>query len=215
MFKTKTYRESIYFHICNKSIANYRIFRTENDILRFLTTLCFYNKAITMQSLSWTLKYRPDSISSEIFTKEAVNPIKFLAFCIMPDHYHLLLRINTSNFLSHYINQIENSYSRYFNTKYKRRGPLWQNVFRSRKILNNEQLLHVSRYIHLNPTSSNLIDKPDNWSFSSYKNYLNNDFLKEYLTEISITSSKEYQKFVEQNIDYQKDLHYMKKNFIE
>jgi len=184
-------------------------------MFRFLTTLCFYNKLIPKHSLSWTLKYRPDDTTSELFVKEPTTPIKMLAFCIMPDHYHLLMRINVVNFLSHYINQIENSYSRYFNTKYKRKGPLWQNVFKSKKVNNNEQLLHVSRYIHLNPTTNNLVDRPENWNFSSYKNYLDNKFLKKYLHEISINSSIEYRQFVEQNIDYQKELHYLKKGFID
>ena len=96
----------------------------------------------------------------------------------MPDHYHLLLKIIKGDF-SKYLGTVENSYSRFFNLKYNRKGPLWQGSFKAVRIKNNEQLLHVSRYIHINPTTSNLIAKPENWRYSSYKDFIENNEILE------------------------------------
>jgi len=90
----------------------------------------------------------------------------------MPDHYHFLLKIIKDNSFSKFIGDVENSFTRYFNIKFDWKGPLWQNSFKAVEIRSNEQLLHVSRYIHLNPTTSRLVDSPEDWIFSSYKDFI-------------------------------------------
>ncbi len=134
----------------------------------------------------------------------------------MPDHYHILVKINESGNFSHYISIVENSFSRYFNLKNKRKGPLWQSRFRSAHITSNEQLLHVSRYIHLNPTTSQLIKKPEEWLFSSYREIITEPhLLQNILTEISILNRGEYKKFVENQRDYQIGLKIIKRKLLE
>ena len=72
---------------------------------------------------------------------------------------------------------ILNSYSRYFNTKQKRKGPLWEGRFENVLIKTDEQLLHLTRYIHLNPVTAYLVDQAKDWQASSYNEYLeNSDF---------------------------------------
>ena len=69
----------------------------------------------------------------------------------------------------------------------------------------------MSRYIHLNPTSKCLVNKPEDWQFSSYKDYVSNDiFFKKTFKEISISNTKSYMKFVEDQQDYQKKLKQIK-----
>jgi len=122
----------------------------------------------------------------------------------------------TGNSLSKYISDVENSFSRYFNIKFKRKGPIWQSRFRSVEVKTDEQLLHVSRYIHLNPTTDYLVDKPEDWKFSSYKEYINNDtVLKEQMKEITINNPSLYKKFCEDQIDYQRNLKRIKKLMLE
>ncbi len=133
----------------------------------------------------------------------------------MPDHYHFLIRVNHYKNIYRFIDTIETSYTRYFNLKYKRKGPLWQSSYRSIKIKNNEQLLHVSRYIHLNPTTAKLVDKPERWEYSSYKLFINNDDFLQSIKEISINDKTIYKKFVEDNIDYQIKLKIIKKFLID
>lgn len=202
------------YHICNKSIANYPIFKDLSNAQRFIQALDYYNNTLVQVNLGNFLKNNKDYLP-ELLTIKNDGLIKFLAYCIMPDHYHLLVKILKENCLSKYINDVENSFSRFFNIKFKRKGPLWQSSFKSVQIKSNEQLLHVSRYIHLNPTTANLVDKPEDWIFSSYKYYLNSFILKNYLIEISINDANSYKKFCQANIDYQKKLKLIKKLILE
>lgn len=211
----RKFPEDKIFHICNKSIANYQILKDFNNALRFIQTLDYYNSMSTEKpSLSLFLKKNKNYYPKLISIKPN-SIIKFLSFCIMPDHYHILIKIIKGASFLKYINDVENSYTRFFNEKFRRKGPLWQNSFRSVVIKNNEQLLHVTRYIHLNPTTNNLIKKPEDWIFSSYKDYLNKNILQNYLTEISINNPKTYKNFVENRIDYQKKLKLIKKLILE
>ena len=82
-------------------------------------------------------------------------------------------------------------------------------------ITSNEQLLHTTRYVHLNPTTSQLIDKPENWEFSSYRNIITTDMYLKKITEISIHNKNKYRKFVEDNKDYQQKLKKIKKLILE
>jgi len=134
----------------------------------------------------------------------------------MPDHYHFLLKIIKDNSFSKFIGDVENSFTRYFNIKFDRKGPLWQNSFKAVEIRSNEQLLHVSRYIHLNPTTSRLVERPEDWIFSSYKDFITDKkLLNDFMKEISINDITDYKKFVENNIEYQRDLKRIKKFLFE
>ncbi len=199
------------YHLFNKSITNYKIFSDFQNSYRFYQNLCFYNNSENKDKLSNVLE-KNLKISTNIFKNNQFSIAKIISYCIMPDYYHLLVKILKEDFFIFFIGRIENSFSRYFNEKYKRKGPLWQSRFKAVLIKNNEQLLHVSRYIHLNPTTSNLVEKPELWFFSSYKKYITNkNFFKEYLNEISIKDCLDYKKFVENRVDYQKKLKMIKK----
>jgi len=100
--------------------------------------------------------------------------VKYLTYKIMPNHYHLLVKILKDHQLSKYVNNFENSFSRYFNIKFDRKGPLWESSFKAVKILTSEQLLHVSRYMHLNSVTAGLVKKPEDWKYSSYKDLITN-----------------------------------------
>lgn len=112
-----------------------------------------------------------------------------------------------------------NSFTRYFNIKNERKGPLFLPQFKSKVIRSEEQMIHVSRYIHLNPYSNGLItniNQLEKYYFSSFKEYLrdkkrletnlcNTDLI------LSIFHKKErYKQFVLGNAKYQKTLEYIK-----
>lgn len=210
----RKFPEGEIFHIFNKSIASYSIFNDLNNSFRFIQILDYYNSLLVQTSLSSFLKKNLDYSPKLLQFKENCF-IKFLGYCIMPDHYHLLIKMLKSNHVLKYINDVENSFTRFFNEKFERKGPLWQSAFRSVRIKTNEQLLHVTRYAHLNPTTNNLVKKPESWIYSSYKNYLDNNILKNYLTEISIDTVNSYKKFCENDIDYQRKLKSIKRLILE
>ncbi len=106
-----------------------------------------------------------------------------------------------------FMKHILDSYSRYFNTKNNRKGPLWQGRFKHVLIETEEQFMHTTRYIHLNPTTDFLVERPEYWQFSSYKEYIGLDNkgicnFKKYYPLVP----EEYRKFVEAQIQYQQEL---------
>lgn len=132
--------------------------------------------------------------------------IKLLAFCLMPNHFHLLLKQTGENDLSEFMKCLATSYSIYFNRKNKRVGSLFQGTYRAILIKDDDYLLHLSRYIHLNPSE---FIKPKDYDFSSYQNYLgtkntkwvNPKFILDYWEDNKgneIINLEKYQDFVEE-----------------
>lgn len=213
--RSNLFREGEIYHVFNKSIANFGIFKDLTNCKRLLDVLDYYNKRFTGRSFSNYVKINGEYHYENLLIPKVNNYIKFISYCIMPDHYHLLIKIMVDKYFSKYISDVENSFSRYFNLKFKRKGPLWQTSFKSVKIKSDEQLLHVSRYIHLNPTTSYLIEKPEDWKFSSYKRFIIDPNTLNILKEISIKKPEKYKKFVEDNKDYQRKLKIIKKLILE
>jgi putative transposase len=107
---------------------------------------------------------------------------------------------------------LSNSYARYFNKKTRRNGPLWECRFKATAVQTDEYALHLSRYIHLNPTSAGLVAKPEEWEFSSYREYLRgpeDEPICDFRGVISL-SPELYRKFTENRRDYQRSLQILK-----
>lgn len=205
------FKEGEFYHVFNKSIAGFGIFKDPNNAQRFINALDYYNSIDIKKSYSVSLR-KNKSFQENILIPRDDQKIKCICYCIMPDHYHLVVRIKCDDLFWKYISDVENSYSRYFNTRFDRKGPLWQGRFKAVKIRSNEQLLHVTRYVHINPTTAYLVEKPEDWIFSSYRKIISDQrILKENLREISIRNYLTYKKFCEDNIDYQRNLKRIKK----
>ena len=217
MIKQREFIKGKVFHICNKSIANFGIFKYGKNYKRFLIGLNYYNNSNDKINLDLYLRSKiKKSRKFNLLDGKENRIVKFLAYCLMPDHYHLLVKILLTGKLPKYISDVQNSFSRFFNGRFHRKGPLWQSRYRSVEIKTDAQILHVSRYIHLNPTTSNLVSKPEDWVFSSYKYYTNSDYyLKEVLNEITINKAERYRKFCENQIAYQRKLKQIKKLLLE
>ena len=151
-------------------------------------------------------------------SKNKLRLVEIIAYCLMPTHIHLILRQILDKGITKYIGRVLNGYSKYFNAKHKRSGPLWTSRFKSVLISGDVQLLHLSRYIHLNPTSAGLAARPEDWKFSSYGEYVNR--LDDNLgicrfDDIMEKNSKEYKKFVEDRKSYQRELSIIKSFLID
>jgi putative transposase len=97
--------------------------------------------------------------------------IEIIAYCLMPNHYHLLIRLFVAD-VSDILQAFTLSYVKSINKRYQRIGSLFQGPFESRLVDKNEYLLHLSRYIHLNPVAANLTKRAEDWEFSSYRDYI-------------------------------------------
>ena len=138
----------------------------------------------------------------------------------MPNHFHFLLKQNRDKGISTFLSNFTNAYVKYFNTKYKRSGPLFENAFKAVYVENEEQLIHLSRYIHINPVVSSMIKKEELefYPWSSYPEYLglskdaiaSKDIILEYFRSV-----KEYKEFVTNQIDYAKKLEEIKHLLLE
>ena len=206
----KAYQGNI-IHVFNKSIAGFKIFSDFDNSQRFINALDYYNNINHPLPYSSFLKSEPDFFQENLLYDKENSLIKFISYSIMPDHYHLLIKILQDNILSKYMSDVENSYSKFFNIKFERKGPLWQSNYQFVRIKTNEQLLHVNRYIHLNATTSYLVEKPEDWKYSSYRFYIADSKYLEYTNEISIKTPALYQKFTEDQKDYQRKLKLIKK----
>lgn len=96
---------------------------------------------------------------------------RVVAYCLMPTHYHVLLLV-TADGLSHGMQLLGISYTKAINRQHNRVGALFQGAFRAKHIEGNEYLLHLSRYLHLNPVLAGLVQRAEEWEFSSYRDYL-------------------------------------------
>lgn len=204
------------YHICTKSIAGYKVFRSEKDYSRIIEMIKFYSydKPPIKYSLYQTLKDKGEFVKKNLLMKEPL--ISIVAYCIMPTHLHLLLVQLKDGGISIFMKNLLDSYTRYFNTKNNRKGPLWQGRFKSVLVKDNEQLLHLTRYIHLNPTSEGLVGEVGEWPFSSYHEYIgHNEFnLCEFRDYLSM-DPEDYKVFVEERREYQKKLNEIKHLLLE
>lgn len=211
------------YHVFNRGSRKQQIFLDTNDYNRALHTLEFYSYSNN------TMKYSLfNSISIDLqmnylqkLRKENKRHIEILAFCLMPNHFHLLIRQLEDGGVSKFMRLLQNSYTRYFNTKYNEVGSLLQGQFKAVHIKDDSQLLHVSRYIHLNPYSSFIVNslvQLEHYHFSSYENYSTdkNSFVCQTDIILSYFSSKEeYRKFVCNRADYQRTLEGIKHLILE
>ena len=93
-------------------------------------------------------------------------------YCLMPNHFHFLIRQNTEVSISSLFLRLLTSYSKYFNRKYDHVGHVFQDRFKAVHIGDDTQLLHVSAYIHQNPKVAGLVRRLERWPHSSYQEYL-------------------------------------------
>lgn len=135
----------------------------------------------------------------------------------MPNHFHLLLKQTSDGGISEFVGKLINSYTKFYNLKYNRVGPLFQGQFKAVLIESDEQLIHVSRYIHLNPITSFLVKDLSDYEWSSYNEYTNNhkgickkdEILGFFKDEAS------YQKFCLDQISYAQNLERIKHQLID
>jgi len=125
---------------------------------------------------------------------------RLIAYCLMPNHYHLLVLITNDNFGKRVMQPFTVSYTKAINKQQKRVGPLFQGPFRAKHVSNLEYLEHLSRYFHLNPVADGLVPSPSEWTYSSYLDYIGlRDGTLPYKEPIldNFSSLAEYQQFVE------------------
>jgi putative transposase len=206
------------YHVFSRSIFKFEIFRDECDFERMKSLLWFYKreKPVIRYSFFLELKNKDEFYKQNIIDNDEL--VEIIAYCIMPTHVHLVLKQLKDKGISIFLSNALNSYTRYFNCKIKRKGPLWESRFKSVKVDTDEQLMHLTRYLHLNPVTARLIDDPAQWKYSSYSEFLGGDsadvVICNYNNSMEIKPN-EYKEFVTSQIDYQRELAMIKEKFLD
>jgi len=143
------FSEGEYYHIYNRGVDKRYIFDSDEDRERFVKLLFLANadKPIVYRDI----KDLPLEKIDRGNTKVAIG-----AYVLMPNHFHLLLRMNSDGGISSFMEKFITGYSTYFNKRYDRVGPLFQGRFKAEHVDNDEYLKYLFAYIHLNPVK--LID---------------------------------------------------------
>src|SRR3989344_1815979 len=205
------------YHVFNRGTDKRSTFTHYREYNRALLALDFYHYDCPPLRLAKVLQL---DVLERIkllqgLKKAGKRRVEIICFCLMPNHYHLLLKQKLDKGISRFMNDFSNSYTRYFNIKNNRVGVLFQGTFKAVRIEDDEQLLHVSRYIHLNPVVSCLVKEKDldSYIWSSLPEYLGllkeEKCVKELILELFKTK-EEYRKFVYDQIDYAKQLEKVK-----
>ncbi|MBD3245988.1 MAG: hypothetical protein GF333_03160 [Candidatus Omnitrophica bacterium] len=209
------------YHIFNRSIANFVIFHTESDYRRIICAFSFFQWRDLPCSFNRLLKRIETGQLTEkdILKKQIRLPrTQIIAYCLMPTHLHMILTQITADGIAQYMKNVQNSYTRYFNTKYHRKGPLWESRYKKVRVTTDNQLLHLTRYLHLNPVTAHLVDDPEQWPYSSYHEYLNRIPADERICgyeDVLEVKPRSYQKFVRERIHDQRDIAALKKFHLE
>lgn len=209
--------ESEVYHVFNRSIANFKIFNNESEFFRIQETIRYYQLEKPEIKLSRFFKQSKNDgyrIKSDFCPPNKAKIVEIIAYCFMPTHLHIVIKQTKENGMSIFMSNALNSYSRYFNIKHNRKGPLWEGRFKKVLVEDDEQLLHLTRYIHLNPVTAYLVENPRNWSASSYNEYISEmpekDRFCQYSDILDINPGA-YKSFVTDSISYQRELAKIKK----
>jgi putative transposase len=195
------------YHIFNRGVESRPIFADRRDYQRFLETVLYYQK------IGSNLKFSSLKNEQGIIRDENRKLVEILSYCLMSNHFHFLLRQLTENGIVSFMMKISNSYTRYFNTRHQRIGHLFQGPYKAKRIETDEQLIHISRYIHLNPLASYVTKDLRNYEWSSYHEYIGVRTKTICSTEEvlnSFSSKGDYEQFVMDQADYAKKLEMIK-----
>jgi len=139
------FRAGYYYHLYNRGVDRQPIFFNDGNWRFFIKRLRRYFKPAL---------------------------IDIVAYCLMPNHYHLLVYLKCDGLGKQVMQPFTVSYTKSVNQQQGRVGPLFQGPFEGKLVDKDEYLLHLSRYIHLNPVFAGLVAHPADWAFSSYRDYV-------------------------------------------
>lgn len=186
----RAYVPDSFYHVYNRGVEGRKIFLDDEDYRVFLNLLKRY------LSKDPEFGHGRDGVTF-------YDEIELNTYCLMPNHFHLLLYVGENpRAIADLMRRICTSYTVYFNKKYKRVGQLLQGRFRASRVHADEYLLHISRYIHLNPREYK------QWPYSSIQHYIGN-WQAEWVRPARIYELYEwgtYERFLDDFEDYRKSL---------
>ena len=185
----KMYDINSYYHVYNRGVDKRDLFIDDQDYAVFLELFKRY------------LGKKPgvDSRGREVVS--LASGVEVVAFCLMPNHFHLLLFQIETDIVTKLLRAVCSSYVPYFNKKYKRTGALFQNCFKAIKVDNHDYLQYLTRYIHRNPHNYR------DWEWSSLDYWIGNrstDWV--HPQRLNDMSADNYLSYLQDDVDYDNSL---------
>lgn len=210
-----------YYHLVIRGIDEHKLFRDTNDYYRGIFSIYEFNntkKVEIRERRRSRAKIKSCGLRESADLRNKL--VEVLAFCLMPNHFHLLVKQLKDGGVVKFMTKLGIGYAKYFNTKYKRKGYVFQNRFVSVHIENEKQLIAVLMYIHTNPISliesgwkengiknvKKALNFLENYKWSSHLDYLGKKNLpsvteRDFLLEI-MNGQQEYKRFFEDWLKY-------------
>ncbi|MBN2094104.1 MAG: transposase [Candidatus Zambryskibacteria bacterium] len=193
-----------HYHVFGRGINQEKIFIDNQDKARFTFLITHFQSPARIYNISWytdafikkgSFNLKEDRVK-EILKKRS---IELISFVLMSNHFHILVQNLQDKILSVYMHRILTAYSKYFNAKYNKKGHVFEGPFKAVHIKNNNQLLHLSAYIHKNPKEIKEWENTyDQYPYSSYQDYLGSNRWGKFLsTDIILKQFKDQSKYKE------------------
>ncbi len=179
------------YHAYNRGVEKRNIFMDDKDRLRFMHDLFEFNDIAPALNLAYHLSPNKNHKSKEVGLPNILKRetrkrlVDLLCFCLMPNHFHLMLKQKTENGISEFMRKLGTGYTNYFNQKYKRSGVLFQGKYKVVHLDKNNHFVYLPHYIHLNPLdlitpgqkfgikdSKEIINFLQNYRWSSFPDYI-------------------------------------------
>lgn len=164
------------YHVLNRGVDKRKIFLDDGDRFRFIHDLFEFNDVNPINNVAHRFKTTYNVIARRYVGNNSSNgggrkPRKLLAeilaFCLMPNHYHLMLKAKSEDGITRFVKRLNMGYARYFNEKYKRSGALFEGRYKLVAVTKEAHFIHLPYYIHFNPLD---IAAPE-WRKRELKNY--------------------------------------------
>jgi putative transposase len=218
--RSEPFLNNYIYHVFNRTIDSREIFKSDYYSNQFLQIIRYYRSGKEKMSFSYLSRLSEDERESVLRENgyQKYFRIEILAYCLMPTHFHLLILQKKDRGISTFIADSLNSFTRYYNIRNQRKGPIFLSKFKSSSVSSDALLMHISRYIHLNPYSGGLIkdiNKLSDYPWSSFWDYSHgqrkNNFINQNVIMHLINHNKrKYQQFIYDQADYQKNLEMIK-----
>jgi REP element-mobilizing transposase RayT len=143
--RTEVFQKGSVFHVYNRGCNKSKIFFEEDNYIFLIKKVKKYSKEFK---------------------------VSVIAYCLMPNHYHFVLRQNSEMGLNKCVQCIFNSYTKAINKRYKRSGTLFEGKFKANEIYEGATVLEVCRYVHRNPLEAGLVKNLEDWQYSNYTEWI-------------------------------------------
>lgn len=182
-----------HYHIFNRGVDKREIFSDLKDLNRFFQSMKEFNTLDPIGSIF------ENSFSKDL-SKKQKNLVKFICYCINPNHYHFILKQVVDKGIEKFMHKLGVGYTNYFNKKCERSGSLFQGNYKAVHIDSNEYLLHLSAYVNLNNKVHKLGNLVSKSSWDEYINNLQSGFCEKDIILGQFNNPKEYKEFAENSL---------------